>query len=181
MEMIWITSPQSRRGSGVVALVLGLFILLFSPLVASLIGVFLSVLVLIISIIILVFGLMLRGSGFSLPIIILGIVGSLIGLSALLSPELAVSVLGILLGFWMLILGIGQLALASAFTVDRLYQVLTIIGGLLTTLVGVFLIFSPVEGMRIMVVFLGCYLMVYGILTLLRPQRTNPNYYQGFN
>ncbi len=179
--MIWISSPQSRKGSGVGALIIGILILLFSSLVASLIGVFLSAIVLIISIIILVFGLMMRGSGFSLPVIILGTIGSLIGLSALLSPELAVSVLGILLGLWMILLGIGQLVFASTFSGDRLYHILTILGGTLTAFVGLFLFFSPVEGMRIMVLFLGCYLIGYGLLNLFRPQRPCQNYYPGMN
>lgn len=175
--MVWISSPQSRKGSGVVAFIIGILILLFSPLVAGLIGVFLSAVVLIISIIILVVGITIRGSGISIPMIVLGIVGSLIGLSALFSPELAVSALGILLGLWMIILGIGQLVFASAFSADRLYHILTILGGILTTSVGLFLLFSPIEGMHIMVLFLGCYLMVYGILNLIRPQRISQNYF----
>lgn len=179
MEMIWISSPQNRKGSGVGALIIGILILLFSSLVASLIGVFLSAIVLIISIGILVFGMMMRGSGFSLPILILGTIGTLIGLSALFSPDLVVSVLGILLGLWMILLGISQLVFASTFSGDRLYHILIILGGTLTMFVGLFLIFSPVEGMRIMVIFLGCYLTGYGMLSLIRPQHSYQNYYRG--
>ncbi|MFH0968202.1 MAG: DUF308 domain-containing protein [Methanobacteriota archaeon] len=175
--MVWISSPQSRKGSGVGALIIGILILLFSSLVASLIGVLLSAVVLIISMIILVFGMMMRGSSISLLMIVLGIVGSLIGLSALLSPELAVSVLGILMGLWMILLGMGQLVLASTFSRDRLYHILTILGGALTTFVGLYLVISPIEGMRIMVAFLGCYFIVYGILSLIRPQGPYQNSY----
>lgn len=175
--MVWISSPQSRKGSGVVALIIGIIILLFSPLITSLIGVFLSAMVFVISLIILGFGISMRASGFSLPMIVLGIAGSLLALSALLSPDLAVSVLGILLGIWMILLGIGQLIFASVFSADRLYYALIVLGGLFTVIVGLYLIFSPVDGMNIMILFLGCYLIVYGVLNLLRPQRSYPDYY----
>ena len=169
MQMIWISSPQARRSSGILSLILGILILLFTPFITSLIGVFLSSLVLIISIILLVFGMMM-GTGFRIPLIVIGLIGSLLGLSALLSPDLAISALGIILGIWMILLGLGQLTLVSALSSSRLYYLLTLLAGILTVIIGLFLILSPLQGMQIMVVFFGCYLTAYGILSLLRPE-----------
>jgi uncharacterized membrane protein HdeD (DUF308 family) len=179
MELVWISSPQSRRVSGVFALIIGILILLFSSLLTGLLGIFLSAVVLIVSIIILVVGYTMRNSGFSFPVIVLGILGPLMGLTALLSPELAVSALGIFLGLLMILLGAGHLFLASAFSADRLYYILLILGGILAVVVGIFLIFSPVEGVQVMVMFLGCYLIVYSILGLIRPQRTDQSQFRG--
>lgn len=170
--MVWISSPQNRRSSGVIALIIGILLLLFAPFVTSLIGTVLSAIVLVVSVFLLISGLMMRGVGIGLPLIILGIIGFCLGLSALISPHLAVSVLGIFLGVWMFLLGAGQLVLASQFSVDRLYYLLTLLAGTLTVLIGLFLLLSPVQGMQIMVTFFGCYLLVYGLLTLLRPRHT---------
>lgn len=169
MQMVWISSPQTRRSSGIVSLVAGIIILLFSPFIASLIGIFLSSLVLIISLILFGLGVMIQGGSFRFPMIIMGLVGFILGLAALLSPDLAISALGIILGIWMFLLGLGQLTLASVFSVDRFYYLLTLLAGTLTVIVGLFLILSPVQGMQIMVVFFGCYLLVLGILTIIRP------------
>ena len=169
MELVWISSPQSRKGSGVVALIIGLLLLLFSPQVSGLIGICIAAIILVLSLILLGFGVMIRGSGFSFLLIIFGIIGFLLGFSALLSPVLAIMVLGIFLGFWVFLIGCGQLALAFRYAMDRWYQMFIMFGGILTVLVGLYLILSPVEGMQIMVVFLGCYLIGYGILSLIRP------------
>lgn len=170
MEVVWISSPQSQRSSGVVALIIGIIILLFAPFITSLIGTVLSAIVLVVSIIMIISGMMIRGAGFGLPLIILGILGSFLGIGALTSPDLAVSVLGIFFGVWMFLLGAGQLVFASALSADKLYYALTLLGGTLTVLVGVFLLISPVQGMQIMVFFFGCYLLVFGLLSLMRPR-----------
>lgn len=169
MQMIWISSPRTQRSSGLVSLIAGIIILFFSPFIASLIGIFLSSLVLIVSLMLLGFGIMMKEGSFRFPLVIMGLVGFILGLAALLSPDLAVSALGIILGIWMFLLGLGQLTLASAFSGDNLYYLLVLLGGTLTVLVGLFLILSPIQGMQIMVVFFGCYLVVLGILSLIRP------------
>ena len=168
MEIVWISNRQNQRASGVIALILGIIILLAAPFITSLIGVVLSAIVLIISIIVLITGVMMRGVG--IPLILLGILGLCLGTFALLSPDLAVSVLGIFLGVWMFFLGAGQLMVASKFSTDTLYYVLILLGATLTVLVGLFLLISPVKGMQIMVFFFGCYLLVFGLLSLIRPR-----------
>jgi uncharacterized membrane protein HdeD (DUF308 family) len=170
MEFVWISSPQNQRSSGVVALIIGIIILLFAPFVTSLIGTLLSAIVLVISIVMIISGVMMRGIGLGLPLILLGILGFCLGIITLVSPDLAVSVLGIFLGVWMFLLGAGQLAFASGLSSDRLYYVLALLGGTLTVIIGLFLLISPVQGMQIMVFFFGCYLLVYGLLNLFRPR-----------
>jgi uncharacterized membrane protein HdeD (DUF308 family) len=166
--MVWISSHENRRSTGIVSLAGGIVILLFSPFIASLIGIFLSSLVLIVSLLLLGFGVTMKRGSFMLPIIIMGVVGFFLGMAALLYPDLAVSALGIILGIWMFLFGLGQLTLASSVSYDRLSYLLVLLAGTLTVIVGLFLILSPVQGMEIMVVFFGCYLVVLGILTLIR-------------
>jgi uncharacterized membrane protein HdeD (DUF308 family) len=170
MEFVWVSTPQSQRSSGLVALIIGIIILLFAPFVTSLIGTVLSAIVLVISVGMIISGAMMRGIGFGLALLILGILGFCLGITALVSPDLAVSVLGIFLGVWMFFLGAGQLLLASRFSADKLYYILALLGGTLTVIVGLFLLVSPVQGMQIMVFFLGCYLLVFGLMSLFRPR-----------
>jgi uncharacterized membrane protein HdeD (DUF308 family) len=170
MELVWIATPQNRRSSGFVSLILGILILLFAPFVTSLIGTFLSALVLIISIFLMIFGGMLKGTGLRIPLFILGLFGFVLGITALISPDLAVSVIGIFLGVWLILLGAGQLVLASRFSADRIYYPLTLLGGTLTVIIGLYLIVSPLQGMQIVVLFIGCYLAAFGLLSIIRPQ-----------
>lgn len=170
MEFVWISTPQSQRSSGLVALLIGIIILLFAPFVTSLIGTLLSAIVLVVSIGMIISGAMMRGIGFGLALLILGILGFCLGITALVSPDIAVSVLGIFLGVWMFFLGAGQLLLATRFSADKFYYIMALLGGTLTVIVGLFLLISPVQGMQIMVLFLGCYLLVFGLMSLFRPR-----------
>lgn len=170
MELVWISRPQNRRSSGIISLILGVILLLFAPFVTSLIGTLLSAIVLIISLILMITGATMQSTGLRLPLVILGAIGSLLGLAALISPDLAVSVIGIFIGVWLILLGAGQLMLASRFMTDRIYYVLTLLAGTATIIIGLYLILSPIKGMEIVVLFVGWYLVAFGILSIVRPR-----------
>lgn len=179
MQMIWV----SNRGSGQTALVsilFGLLLLIFSPFIPGLIGIFLAAAIFILSLALIGIGITMRGTGLSVPLIIIGVIGGGLSLYALLSPEVTVSLMGILLGIVILIMGVSQLFFSPQFIQDRLSWFFLIGGGIITLLVGFYMILYPQEGMQLVMAFLGCYLIIYGIIGYIRSRKVpcSDFYYQ---
>lgn len=156
------------RQAAVVTILIGLLMLVFSPFIPGIIGVFLAAVIFLISLIIVGIGYLVRGSGFSVPFILLGIIGVCVSLYALFNPDMTVSLMGILLGVIILMMGIMQLGFSSGFVQDRISWIFLIIGGLLSIFVGFYLILYPQDGMQLLVVFIGCYLIAYGVIGVIR-------------
>ena len=171
MQMIWVSSPGTRNAP-VLAVIFGVILLFFSPFIPGLIGIFLAAAILILSLSLIGLGFSLRNTGFFLPLLAIGIIGGVLSLYALLTPDTTVSFMGMLLGFVMLIMGIGQLFFSPSFVPDRLSWFFLVCGGVLTILVGLYLILSPREGMQIVTIFLGCYLLLYGLIGLLKRRKS---------
>ena len=167
MNMIWVSTGMSRQAA-VVTILIGLLMLVFSPFIPGIIGVFLAAVIFLISLIIVGIGYLVRGSGFSVPFILLGIIGVCVSLYALFNPDMTVSLMGILLGVIILMMGIMQLGFSSGFVQDRISWIFLIIGGLLSIFVGFYLILYPQDGMQLLVVFIGCYLIAYGVIGVIR-------------
>ncbi|HWQ65809.1 MAG TPA: DUF308 domain-containing protein [Methanospirillum sp.] len=167
MELLWVSSSQTRKSSGVVAIIIGLLLLIFSPNIPGFIGLLLSSVIFVFSLIILITGMNVKKTVVALPMISLGIIGGLLGMTALLAPDLAVSFMGVILGIGVIVLGIIQLAFLSAFASHQVSHKLLLIAGIITVIIGVFLLFSPQEGLRWVIVFFGGYFIVYGCIRLL--------------
>lgn len=174
--MIWVNTGMSRQTT-VVAILIGLLMLVFSPFIPGIIGVFLAAVIFLISLIIVGIGYSVRGSGFSVPFMLLGIIGVCVSLYALFNPDITVSLMGILLGVIILMMGIMQLGFSSGFVQDRLSWIFLIIGGLLSIFVGFYLILYPQDGMQLLVVFIGCYLIAYGVIGVIRGRSSQTNIY----
>jgi len=171
MQMIWVSSPGTRNAP-VLAVIFGVILLLFSPFIPGLIGIFLAAAILILSFSLIGIGFTMRNTGFSLPLVAIGIIGGVLSLYALLTPDATVSFMGMLLGFVMLLMGIGQLFFSPSFIRDRLSWFFLVCGGVFTILVGFYLIISPQGGMQIVTIFLGCYLVLYGLIGLFRRRKS---------
>ena len=99
---------------------------------------------------------------------LLGIIGVFVSLYALLNPDMTVLLMGILLGVMILMMGIMQLGFSSGFIQDRVSWLFLIIGGMLSIVVGFYLILYPQDGMKLLIVFIGCYLIAYGVIGVIR-------------
>ena len=171
MQMIWVSSPGTRNAP-VLAVIFGVILLFFSPFIPGLIGIFLAAAILILSLTLIGLCFTIRNTGFFLPLLVIGIIGGALSLYALLTPDTTVSFMGIILGLVLLIMGIGQLFISPSFVLDRLSWFFLVCGGVLTLLIGFYLILSPQEGMQIVTIFLGCYLVLYGLIGFFRRRKS---------
>lgn len=171
MQVIWQSSNKNTKFY-IVSIVTGIILLLFSPFIIAMIGIFFSAVVLIISLTLLGSGLLLRGSSFTIPLIIIGLVGCFFSMYALLFPHVIVSFIGISMGIFVLVIGIVHLFFSSGFRDDSVSWFFLIFGGITSMIVGLYLIFFPLEGMQLVMIFIGFYLISYGIIGTIRMRRS---------
>lgn len=97
--------------------------------------------------------------------VILGILGIVVGFYLLGRPELTVGILSLLVAFWALLFGIGDLFLGFGDSgAGAGYRVLFVIVGLLSFVFGAYLIFYPLTSLVTFIWILGLYAVVTGIL-----------------
>ncbi len=176
--MIWVSTGLSRP-AGLASLLTGLLLLIFSPFIPGFIGIFIAAVLFILSLIIAGISFSVKGSGVFAPFLLLGIIGACISLFALFNPDITVSLMGILLGVIILMMGIMQIGFSTGFSQDRVSWLFLIIGGLLSIFVGFYLILSPQEGMQLLIVFIGCYLVAYGLIGIIRGRNQITYLYEG--
>jgi len=97
---------------------------------------------------------------------ILGVVSLVCGILALVYPGITLLALGVILGFY-LILG-GVVALLDAIMGDAASRVLSAIIGVLALLAGLVCLRRPGESLLAIVVVVGIYLVVAGVVGLVR-------------
>jgi uncharacterized membrane protein HdeD (DUF308 family) len=102
--------------------------------------------------------------------IIVGVVLLLMGLLAMGSPLVAGLSLAMMVGVLLIIGGIGQLIFA--FKAGK--QVFTIVVGILTTVIGVYMVISPDVALATLTIFLSAYLIISGIFEVLMSFQIKP-------
>lgn len=149
---------------GLLAVVFGLLIVLFPQLstavLMELIGIF---------IIMLSFGIILI-SAFarerSLLLIVLGIIGFFFGIGTVLSPYVMGGVIFILAGIALFIGGLlGLIMAASEKSIP--HRGMYALQAILTLIIGVLIIIAPIVGAALLVLLLGAYFVVWGILGII--------------
>lgn len=175
MNCIWLSSPSSGL-TPLLSIIVGVILLIFSPFIPGLIGIVLAAIILILSLVLIGLGITMKGTGLSLPLIIMGLIGGVLSFYALVSPDVTASFIGILLGIAILLIGVSQLFFSPGFIHDRVTWLFLIGGGIVTILAGFYLILFPREGMQLVILFLGCYLIVYGLISLIKRRNT---FFQG--
>lgn len=102
------------------------------------------------------------------PYLVFGLVGVLAGLMALLWPGLTALILLYVIAFWAIFGGITQLmaGINMPNKTEGENHWYLLIGGILGIIFGVLLLFAPLEGALAVVMVIGFYALVTGILAL---------------
>ncbi len=164
MKTIWFSSPEVRKTSAIGSFIAGFLIILLAQFIPSLIVILMSLFVLLLSVLLLITGVSLRGTTLSIVMIILGVLGCILSMSTIITPDMAVSFLGVLIGIWVILLGIIQFGYAPTQSSDKWSFFFMIVSGIVSILVGIFLLFEPYEGLYLLTLFFGIYLIISGIL-----------------
>ena len=102
--------------------------------------------------------------------IAMGVIVLLMGLLAMGSPFIAGLSIAMVVGILFIIGGLGQLAFA--FQASR--RILNIILGILTVVVGVYMVMNPAAALASLTIFLAAYLIVSGIFEVMMAFQIKP-------
>ena len=95
-----------------------------------------------------------------------GLVSIILGLLAVISPYIATVAIGYLIALWLVINGILTIAYAASVEWEK-HRILTGVSGLVSLLAGLFLFISPESGMALIMMFLGLFCLISGIITVI--------------
>lgn len=101
-------------------------------------------------------------------LIVLGVLGVIAGLLAIAYPDITLLALALVAGINLMVLGIASLVDAFGGEHDTTVRVLSAIMGLLGMIAGLVVIRHPGESLLAIVVILGVWLIVSGVVDLLR-------------
>jgi uncharacterized membrane protein HdeD (DUF308 family) len=157
---------KSMISLGMLGVLLGLFMLFFSHFATQMIVALAGFAIILLSGIFLVEGLCLDAEGWPRwSILGLGILGILLGIASIAVPSLLVISTGILLGVFLIIYGIGEMAIGIGMViVETMVRMVFIMIGLFSVIMGIFLVLNPTPGVDIFVWLFGLYLVVIGLM-----------------
>lgn len=100
-----------------------------------------------------------------------GLVDVLIGIILIAEPIFAASVLLVMLGIWVLVMGIIQLYGSSRYPSGHPAKNLMLAGGIVTSILGILILANPFGGAQAIIILVGLGLMFTGIAMMLISQR----------
>jgi uncharacterized membrane protein HdeD (DUF308 family) len=151
--------------TGIVLLALGVILLAWPNGTLSVVAVLIGISLLLTGLIRLVQGLTASDAsgGRRVGYVIIGILAGLAGLYCLRHVDVTVAILGVVVGLFWTMHGVVDLALAAG-PGDRIDRVLTAIMGVLSVAVGLLALFWPSETLTVLVVLMGIWLIMDGLL-----------------
>ncbi|MDD1686167.1 DUF308 domain-containing protein [Methanoregula sp.] len=157
----------------ILAGILSIIILLFGLVAVIAPSTVFGILLLVIGIILIVFGILTAGIGLSAesgtPKMVLfgsGLISIVIGLLAILTPYIPTIAIGYLIALWLVINGLLSIAYAISVTWER-HRILTGLVGVISFLIGMYLFFNPGAGSTFIILILGIFFIIAGILSLI--------------
>lgn len=157
---------KSMISLGILGVLLGLFMLFSSNLATRMIAALAGFAIILLSAIFLVEGLCLDAEGWPRwGILGLGVLGILFGIISIAVPSLLVVSTGTILGAFLLIYGIGEIAIGIGMViVETMVRMVFVMIGLFSVIIGLFLLLNPALGVDIFVWLFGLYLLVLGLM-----------------
>jgi uncharacterized membrane protein HdeD (DUF308 family) len=161
-----IFNRKSLALRGIIAVIFGLCAIIWTPVV-------LNVLIYAFGLFAIIAGILTAAAGISsekteLPkwlLVIAGTLGILLGIFALLTPLIVAITLTLLIAAWALVTGATELGWAVTNKALK-HRVLLFISGLCGITLAIILIIIPILGAFTIVLVLGIYLLVFGIISI---------------
>ncbi|MDD5697362.1 MAG: DUF308 domain-containing protein [Victivallaceae bacterium] len=148
---------------GILALVIGGFFVTMPETAATLICIILGLFLLVNGLLAVFRGLKLDEN--KTPLLIYGIICILAGIVILMQPILLKGLFVLIFALWVLISGGHQLVIAGKDKSNPpLARILTALTGLISILLGLALLFYPNIGLNLIVMLIGIYLVIFGVL-----------------
>lgn len=157
---------KSRAVLGLVCVLLGLFMLFATGPATGIIASLAGVAIIALSAVFIVEGVFLDDGGWPrVALLAIGILGLVVGIASVTVPSALLVTTGFLAGAFLLLYGIGELAIGIGVVfAEPLVRMLFVMLGLFSAIVGLFLLLNPELGLEILVRLFGLYLLVLGLM-----------------
>lgn len=153
--------------NGILAIILGAIILLLPDITIAVLSIYLAI-ALIIGGLALMIGT--RGQKNTMPNWHLfqfeAVISILVGILILIKPVSAAAFFTILIGLWILAMGLILLFTYSK-RMPSVFRLTHLIGGTLSLVFGLLILLNPFESMRVIIVLIGLYTIAYGIISII--------------
>jgi uncharacterized membrane protein HdeD (DUF308 family) len=172
-ETVTVPEPSHVKWSsyilrGIVALIIGFMVLLWTGLAVEIVVILLGVLLLLASIQSLVLALRVpKGTALPGGSMVMGVLGLVVGIIAILFPWIMAVTITILVAILLLFIGFVDIAMAvfhPQFTRHRF--VLGLTGAIAVILGGIYFFFPVLGAMVMVIVYLGFFAILYGVLSI---------------
>jgi len=153
---------------GVIAVLFGIVALIWTGMVLELLVFFVGFFVLVNAVFTLVIGVPSDQQVIPRWVLLLsGILGLVIGISALIMPVLTAAAFVYFIAFWALLAGAGDLAVALHMKDGGSSRWLLVISGIFSVLVAIVMVLFPLLGAVVLVQVLGIYAIAFGVLGII--------------
>ena len=153
---------------GLIGIVFGGLAMIYPGYVVKLIAVVLGIIIVLYSLSIIAQTIVSRDSGTrKILMIILGIIGVIIGIIALMNMMVLGLTIAFMIGLWAFISGFSSLYTALTGTEYRWYRVLFFIVGILFVALGIYVIIYPLALTAAFIWIMGLFALIIGIATIL--------------
>lgn len=176
---MWSTSSTWAMWlRGIIAIIIGLFTLFFPNITLSILVILVGLYILMNGVLAIVFSFYGRQYEDKSWLLYLleGIVGSIVGLAVLLLPKMTSILLLYFIAAWAIVTGIVQIA--AYIKLQRIFEreLLLLIGGILSIVIGIVFFRFPLQGIVAITWIVGLYALIFGILTITSVCRTNKHF-----
>jgi uncharacterized membrane protein HdeD (DUF308 family) len=156
----------------ILSIILGIIAILFGMIAIAVPAAVFDIIVFVVGIILLIFGILTAGMALSaesgMPkafLLASGLISIFIGLLAVITPYVATIAIGYLIAIWLVINGLVSIAYAASVKWEK-HRILTGVVGVISLLLGIFLFVNPTIGTAFLVLLLGIFFIILGILSI---------------
>jgi uncharacterized membrane protein HdeD (DUF308 family) len=108
----------------------------------------------------------MKAPGHHLPLLVEGIVGIVAGLVTFMWPAITAMVLVYLIAFWAILTGLLEIVAGIRLREVIANEMLLILMGVISTLFGILIIIFPGAGALAIIIWIGAYAVVFGIILI---------------
>jgi len=154
---------------GILAIVFGAAMVVFPEVVYEILAYLLGVLVLVSSLSTIIRGAVIKDSaGHRALLIILGFIGLIIGILAILNVVVLFIAVPLLIAIWMFLSGISELVVAGTAKGEGTgLRVVMALAGIVSLIVGIYLIMYPMLTTELLIWILGAFFIILGIVQVI--------------
>lgn len=153
--------------SGLFMLIFGLIAILFPDITIKALAIYFALAALLGGLVLIYYGLKFRKTLFNWELKTLeGVLGLTLGIVILSNPTSATTFLMTIVGIWATIIGLVLIISYFFKKSSAIVDLLNFLTGLISVALGMIIIFRPFESMRFVIVLIGIYALIYGIITV---------------